>query len=513
MSVSTLVTSRSYLSKQLTSLSKTLSEKTTQLSTGKVDTTYGGIGDNRLLDLELSQKVGRIDAYKDTITRTNLHINAMTLSLDRLESMRLDAKSSFDANDFELQSDGQTQTQATSEVLLYEAVNLLNTEVAGHYLFGGTDAVSNPVADVDTILNGADGLDGLRTVIDEYTKANQGVNGNGRLDVSALTTNYAGAVPTDSTFTIAEDGAHDFGFDIASVTNGLSNVAITGPGGGDPDTFDVAFTGQPAEGETMSIEFTLPPAHTDSITLDFKAVDSTNPREGEFQIGADLEETAQNLRDAISGRLEEEANTTLKSISVEWAADEFFNTYNGQVPQRVDGTPSFETATSLVSGGSTTVAWYTGENTPTTNPREDKSALIDNNLKVNYGARANEQGLTDLVKSLSAFVATDFSGGTTTDEKYYNTLTAALRDDISPAAGSQSQIANISTDIAVAYRTVQMTDDRHDQVKTSYQQTIGEIEGADKEVLAAEILQLQTNLQASYQASSIVFNLSLVNYL
>jgi flagellar hook-associated protein 3 FlgL len=103
---STVTTSRNYLTMQMTSLSKTLSEKTTQLATGKVSNTYGGLGDNRLLDLELTQKVTQIDSYRETITRANLHIDAMNLSLERLEALRLDAKASFDANSFELQSDG-----------------------------------------------------------------------------------------------------------------------------------------------------------------------------------------------------------------------------------------------------------------------------------------------------------------------------------------------------------------------------------------------------------------------
>ena len=159
MAVSTLVTSRSYLAKQLTSIHKTLTEKSTQLSSGKVSNTYGGLGDNRLLDLQLTQKIGQIDSYQKTITRADLHLKTMNLTLERLESLRLDAKSAFDANDFELQSDGQTQTQSTAELLLYETANLLNTEVAGFYLFGGTDTTNNPVAEIDSIMNGAGGLE------------------------------------------------------------------------------------------------------------------------------------------------------------------------------------------------------------------------------------------------------------------------------------------------------------------------------------------------------------------
>lgn len=510
MAIDTIMTSRSYLTKQLTALNNSMTERTTQLASGKSSTTYGGIGDNRLLDLQLTQKVSRISSYQETITNANLHIKSLNLTLERLESSRVDAKATFDSNNFIMQSDGQTQTQATAEVLLHETVNLLNTEVAGYYLYGGSDANSNPVATVKELLDGAGGLSGLRTVMDEYAQANLGVNNNGRLDVSAMTTNYVLAVPTDSTFTITEDGAHDFGFDISAVTSTLTNVAVTGPAAADPDSFDVQFTGQPVLGETISIELTLPPAHTDTFTLELKASDTAG--EGDFVVGADLEETATNLRDAISAGLEKEAQTSLKAIANNWAADEFFDTYNGAVPQRVDG-PPFDTATALIAGGATTLAWYTGENTTTTNPREDKNAVIDTNLTVNYGARANEKGPTDLLRTLATFVAADFSGGTSIDEEYYNSLTKDLRAILEPPGADQSGIADISTEVAIAYRTVQTTDLRHTQMKSSYQGTIGEIEGVDKEQLAAEILQLQTNIEAAYRASAIVLQLSLADYL
>ena len=511
MTVSTIANSRSYLTRQLTEMNELLAQKTTQLATGKVGNTYGDIGDRRLLDIELTQKVSMIDTYKETITVANLHLEMMNLSLERLEEIRRDTKSAIDSNSFVIQNDGQTQTQSTAEVLLYEVVNLLNTEVAGFYLYGGTDAVRDPVAKVDEILNGANGLDGLATYMDEYAQANLGAGNTGRMDVSALTTNYAAGVPTDSTFTITEDGAHGFGFDISSVTSGLSNTVLTGPSGGDPDTFDVQLTGQPVLGEKISINLTLPPAHTETLTIELTAAENAE-LEGTFAIGADLEETAQNLRDAVAAEFQEQAQTTLRSVSDNWAADEFFGTYNGEVPTRVDG-PPFTTATAQIAGGATTLEWYTGENTSTTDPRTDKTAVADTNLSVNYGVRGNEAGLTDLLKSLATFVAADFSGGTAIDQQYYNTLSRDLRDILEPDTADQSGIVDISTDISIAHRTLAMTDERHTQMKSSFEVTIGEIEGVDNELLAAEILQLQTNIQASYNASSIVFNLSLADYL
>ncbi|NVK33123.1 MAG: flagellar protein, partial [Rhodobacteraceae bacterium] len=378
MAISTITTSRTYLTKQVTSLSRALQEKTSQMATGKAGTTYGAVGNNRLMDLQLTQKVSQIKSYQTSITHANLHLETLNLTLDRLENIRLESKAAIDQNDFQLQTDGQTRSQATAEILLYEAVNILNENVAGHYLYGGSDAVTDPVAAIDDIMKGTIDRAGLKTVMDEFYQANLGPNNNGRMDVSALTTNYTLGVPTDSTFTIAEDGAHDFGFDIGTVNSTLSNVTLTGPGGGDPDTFDIQFTGQPALGETIKMEFTLPPAHDEILTLELEA-DSDGLQEGTFAIGADLEETATNLHAKVTAFLEEHAQTTLKAASDVWAGDSFFDTYNGQEPMRVDG-PPFDTATALIAGGATTVNWYTGENSVTDNPRDDKDTIIDSNL-------------------------------------------------------------------------------------------------------------------------------------
>ncbi|WP_305983972.1 flagellar protein [Roseibium sp. MMSF_3544] len=511
MTLSSITTSRSYLTLQLGQLNDQLTDKTTQLATGKVGTTYGEIGDNRLLDIQLTQKVSLIESYQETITISNLHLETLSLSLERLETIRQDSKSAMDTNDFVIQSDGQTQTQSRAELLLTETLNILNTEIAGYYIFGGTDSIADPVANLDAILNGSGGLDGLSAFLDEYSQANLGASNNGRLSISALTTNYAAGVPTDSTFTIAEDGAHDFGFDISSVTSTLSNASITGPLAADPDSFDVQFTGQPALGETITIELTLPPDHTETVSIEFTAA-STNEAEGTFAIGADLEETAQNLLAEITAEIENQAQTTLRAVSDQWASDEFFTTFGGEEPQRVDG-PPYDTATAQIAGGSTTVEWYTGRNTATTDARADKNAVIDSNLTASYGVRANETALQELVQSLATFVAADFSGGTQTDEEYYNALSSNLRSLLQPVGVDQSGIVDISTDIAITHRTVSLTSERHVQMKSTYEGTIAEIEGIDQNQVAAEILTLQNNLEVSYRASSILFNLSLSDYI
>ncbi|NVK34191.1 MAG: hypothetical protein HWE23_06915 [Rhodobacteraceae bacterium] len=121
--------------------------------------------------------------------------------------------------------------------------------------------------------------------------------------------------------------------------------------------------------------------------------------------------------------------------------------------------------------------------------------------------------MSDLIKSLSVFVAADFSGGTQTDEVYYGALTSEMWGILAPPGVDESGIANIATEIAIAHKTAADTDMRHTQTKSTFQTTIDEIEGVDKELVAAEILQLKTNIEASYRASSIVYNLSIADYL
>ncbi|MFC6657064.1 hypothetical protein ACFQEX_17140 [Roseibium salinum] len=112
MTVSSITTSRTYLTRQLSELNDLLAEKTTQLARGKVGTTFGDVGDRRLLDIQLTQKVSSIETYQQTITVSDLHLKTLDMSLERLEDIRRDAKSALDTNDFILQHDGKTQTQS-----------------------------------------------------------------------------------------------------------------------------------------------------------------------------------------------------------------------------------------------------------------------------------------------------------------------------------------------------------------------------------------------------------------
>ncbi|MEH0069596.1 hypothetical protein V6L77_03380 [Pannonibacter sp. Pt2-lr] len=140
-------------------------------------------------------------------------------------------------------------------------------------------------------------------------------------------------------------------------------------------------------------------------------------------------------------------------------------------------------------------------------------AVVDDNLSLGYGVRANEQGLADVVKTLATFVSADFSSNSAMDKKYYGALADGMKAILQPADTDRSGIVDITTEVAVAYKSIENTAERHQIRKSGYNTTVDQIEGVDKELLAAEILQMQTNIEASYRASSIVMQLSLADYI
>jgi flagellin-like hook-associated protein FlgL len=68
-------------------------------------------------------------------------------------------------------------------------------------------------------------------------------------------------------------------------------------------------------------------------------------------------------------------------------------------------------------------------------------------------------------------------------------------------------------ELGLAASTVNTVKERHTQYNAQLATMLAEIETAPREEIAMMLLTLQTQLQASYQATSMASQLSLVNYL
>ncbi|MEO6781536.1 MAG: flagellar protein [Bradyrhizobium sp.] len=181
-----------------------------------------------------------------------------------------------------------------------------------------------------------------------------------------------------------------------------------------------------------------------------------------------------------------------------------------QPPLRVGGTPP-GSATSLVSGASNTVAWYTGNSGPGS-ARASSTARIDTSETVDFGAQANEQAIRTQLQNIAVFAAFKTSPTGTNSAAQISALSQSIAANLTPQAGQQS-IADIQTDFANAQTEIQAATARQTQTQAMMQNMIDQTENVSANQVASELLAVQNSLQASYQATSMLSQLSLVKYL
>jgi len=180
-----------------------------------------------------------------------------------------------------------------------------------------------------------------------------------------------------------------------------------------------------------------------------------------------------------------------------------------QVPLRVSGSP-LSSATSLVSDPANTVAWYTGNSSPS--PRASSTARIDSNIVVAYGAQANEQAIRTQLEGVAVFAAVTVSPTATNSSATIAALSQRIATNLTPQPGQQT-IADIQTDFANAQNTMKEATDRQTQTQTLLQNIVDQTETASTQQVASQILALQTTLQASYETTSMLAGLTLTKFL
>jgi flagellar hook-associated protein 3 FlgL len=251
-----------------------------------------------------------------------------------------------------------------------------------------------------------------------------------------------------------------------------------------------------------STSTTTPPTTTVSL-----AQDSSPSPTGSFTIGATPAATAANLQTALTSSITTVANTSLVAASAMEASSDFFD----QPPQRVSG-PPFNTAASLVNGTSAnTVSWYTG-GTTTGSARATQVAQIGPSQTVDYGIQANEQGIASQLQAIAAFAAFAVSPANTNAAAQVSDMSASVAQALATQPTQQS-IQDIQTDLANAQATMSTASSLQTQTKSALQDIVSQTETVSPDQVASQILALQTSLQASYQTTSMLAQLSLVKFL
>ncbi len=486
------------LSAQRTQMSDLVEQETTGLKAK----TYAGV-DNRTLTLSFQSKLAENEAYQNTIAGIDTRLGLVTNAYEALMTTSSSLSGSLDQNVFNLTSTGQTPQQTAAVQSLDTYVSTLNMEYGGLYVFGGTATDAPPVVSTDTIMNGDATHAGFETVAAQRLQADLGANAMGRL----------GTTLTGSTVSLAEDGAHVFGMKLTGVSSTLANATVTdgtsSAGGAAPHSLAVAFTGQPAEGETLKLTLTQPDGTTSTITL---TAGTTNATDGTtFAIGATAADTAANLKAALETQLKETAATETTAASTVAAANDFFDTTGGGSPMRVAG-PPYDSATSLVAGTSAnTVIWYTGTNDANA-ARADASARIDTDLTVQYGTRANESAIVTQIKQMAVLATIDVSSGSDTAKKLYAAVIDRTKSILSSTTGAHSLQA-METEIAGAQKAGQLASTRLKTASETYQTAVDKAINADTTEVAVQLAAMQTQIQASYKATALLYKMSLTDYL
>ena len=500
MSVSPISNSASLAVQQLVNTRKQLDELQRQLATGLKSANYAGLGLDSGMTVSLNSQLSAIDGYNSTIDQVMTRINLMDNSLSGMTDLASLVKKAMMDVPVAPEGSGATLAQQTAQNSLDQLLAMLNTQAGDRYLFSGRATDEPPVETLDHILNGNGTQAGLKQLISERNQADVGTSGLGRLVLST---------PTATSVQVDEDAVSPFGFKLASVTSALTNATTSGPAGS-PASLTVDLSGgNPNDGDTITFRFTLPDGSTENLTL--TATTNSPPGTNQFTIGATPAATTTNLQTTLTTALGTLAATSLTAASSVAASNEFFDGDATSPPLRVNG-PPYDSATSQVAGTITnTVIWYTGE-VGSDPARSTATARIDQSLVVSYGARANEVAIRALVQNMANLAAVTISPSDPNAVGLSGALNRRLISNMTPGTGVQT-IRNIETDLASAQTSLSAAKDRHRQTSATLADFLQEIQGVSNEQVGAQILSLQTRMQASMQTTALLFQTSLVNYL
>lgn len=503
----------------LVSMRQQLNELQRQLGTGRKSETYGGLGADRSTALSLRARMSSVSSFMQSIDTLGVRLSVTQKALDRFGAVAQEAKADTRPISFSIDSGGQSTAQIINKQRFAEMVSLLNTRVGDRSLFGGTALDRDAVANETEILEGSGSKAGLKQVIAERRQADIGANGLGRLNAPTV---------AGSTVAVAEDGAHPFGLKVSAITSTISGATITAPAGAAPQSMSIDLTSQPKDGDTVRFSFTLPDGSSEDLTL--TATTANPPGVGQFSIGANTGATASSLRDALQTGLDTMAHTSLVAASAMQASQDFFDIDDSAGPRRVNG-PPFDSATGFVATDTrlTTVAWYKGEGGPGP-ARATAQARIDESITIQYGARANEQALRWQLQSVGVIAATTFSVGDPNAEEAYFALMQRAGGGLDSTAGTQrvdaartgrsptstsavQKLDMMQTEIAGTQVAMAAAKSRHKTTHDVAGEYLTQIEGVTTEEVAAKLLTLQTQLQASLQTTANLSKLSLINYM
>jgi len=473
-----------------------------QLDTKQRSTSYGDLGIDRRVSLDLNSKVSQIDSWLSGIELTNVNLKLSSQSVETFAKLATESRNDMRSNSYVPTAGGRTAPQVLAEEKFKQTLDLLNTAVNGRYLFSGKTSDTQPTASFDEIMNGdGAGKVGLKQLIEERRQADVG-SGLGRLTTS---------MPTTTSVAIT-DQASVYGFKLAGAT-ASGTALVASYTNGTPSNLAVDVTAQPQPGDTVSLKLTLPDGTQEDVVLTARAAGTDGSAADTFEIGTTPADTANALKASIEAALGREAKTTLPAASAQMAAADFFAGSISNPPKRVPG-PNFATTIAPPDNNNTaatTVTWYRGDD-GSDPARNTATVQIDQGQVVGTGARANEQAFRVGLAQFAIMAASTFPDSDPNAQAGYDAMAARVGEQLG-FGGAVQKPAEIITELGTAQSALASAKERHQSTKDYLNTTLAGVENVTTEEVATQILSLQTQLQASYQVTSMLSKLSLTNYL
>jgi flagellin-like hook-associated protein FlgL len=477
MAINSIASSSSLIGQAVNNIKTQMNSLQVQLATGEKATTYSGMGNGENFAIAARAQLSNITGYQSAITNVTTNINVANTVLQQLTATANQVQTAASSQSQTIDSEGQTTGQTSAVSQLSSMLGVLNTQSGNGYVFSGNATNTPSVASIDQILNGNGDQAGLTTIMAQRQAADLGTASPslGRLTVTSSTVAPA---TTPTTISIAQDTT-PFGMKLASVTSTLAGATVTQPTGTPPAlsvTLDASNTNtNPNPGNQVTFNFNMPDGTTQAITL---TATTTSPAPaGSFTIGTTPAATASNLQTALTSSISNVANTSLVASSAMEASANFF----ASPPLRV-------------------------------NDPSSPVAQIAASQTINYGIQANEQGIEAPLQAIAAYAAFTTTPSDTNAAAQLSALSQSVSQALTPQA-NQPSISDIQTDLSNAQATMQSATALNSQTQATLQSLVSNIETVSPDQVASQLLALQTNLQASYQTTSMLSQLSLVKYL
>lgn len=495
---------------RMVSQRKVMNDLQQQMATGRKSQSFSGLGIDRRISLDARSKISAMESFQAAIMDGRQRVTLMTNALAQMSRTVNAAYDELLTPAFQPSPDGKVRMQENAMQNLSLAIDLLNTDHNGRFLFSGRAQDTRPVASASSLIDGGGGFPGLRTLAQERAAAEVGPEASptGRLPI----TRDGNAVELGP--------AHSsFGFTINSgsaVTDAGSRLVADFDAVDEILSFEIS--GNLQDGDSLSL--TLGDRFGDDYNYEINLIARTVPsRPGEFAIGATDEDTAENLRIAITRAIEDAARGALAPRAKADAIERYFAAPGAfQRPQIAAVDPAEPLAPWQANGlyeDDSLLLWYNGDfaaanENEAVSARSSASLRIDNNQVVGIGARANEAPFREMLVAFSQLEILRFEN-TPEGKQAFEHLSDRNAERLNFAPGSGFQA--IGHQIASAEVAMRDADERHKVGVNMLMDMVDGVEEISKEEVAARILATQNRLEASYQTTAMLSRLTLLNYL